>query len=392
MSWLSSKPPWLQYTMIHNDPLIILWKPSISIEWSTVCPVTDTSGVLYSLKKYIEEIDLTNEWEYLKRSSNPYELVYSQSQDARIPMSVSNIKPLSRSFFKMSEILSLLDFYKRCKSRGVKSIQSAHVCEGPGGFIESLIYQGKKESIAVGNAWAMTLKPTKSNIPGWKRANIFLRSSPMVHIEYGADDTGDILNPDNQAAFLVKARGKCNIFTADGGFDFSEHYSTQEHDVFPLLVSSALIGLQSMVKGGDFILKVFDMEQACTRDFISILAYCFDEWTLYKPGLSRPCNAEKYFLGKGCRTIPTWIIKTFFEIRDTYILEKKYCISLIKNIPTDIKTNIESLTKQHLDSQIASLEFAIQQRVEWNANPQKIWSKIQECSIAWCNEFNMPLR
>lgn len=393
MSWLSTEPPWIEYTLIKNKPFEPhTWKPQVSIEWSIVCPITDTSGVLYSLKTIIEGIDSTNEWEYLKRSSNPYELVYSQSQDSRIPMSVSNIKPLSRSFFKMTEILSLLNFYSRMRERGERNIQSAHVCEGPGGFIESLIYESKRNGGTVQNAWAMTLKPTKSNIPGWKRANSFLKVSPMVHIEYGADDTGDILVAENQNEFLLKTRSKCNIFTADGGFDFSEHYTTQEHDVFPLLVSSALVGLQTMIKGGDFILKLFDMEQKCTSDLVSILAYCFDEWTLYKPALSRPCNAEKYFVGKGCRTLPSWAIKTLFELRDTCSLGGKFCISALQSIPPEIKENIEALTKKHLNNQIASLEHALKQKEEWNANPQAIWSKIGDYSVRWCREFNIPLR
>ena len=393
MSWLSTEPPWIQYTLIKNAQLDRHpWKPDISLEWSTVCPSTDTSGVLFSLKTIIESIDSKNEWEYLKRSSNPYELVYSQSQDARIPASVSNIKPLSRSFFKMTEILSLLNFYGRMKARGEKTVQSAHVCEGPGGFIESLIYESRRHGGTIQNAWAMTLKPTKSNIPGWKRANSFLRASPMVHIDYGADDTGDILTPDNQAAFLSKTRGKCNMFTADGGFDFSEHYSTQEHDVFPLLVSSALIGLQTMVKGGDFILKIFDMEQKCTIQLICILAYCFDEWTLYKPALSRPCNAEKYFVGKGCRTLPSWIIKTLIELRTVCSSGGQYCMSIVKSIPHDIESHTITLIRQHLEHQIASLNHAIEQKEEWNAHPQKIWSKIQESSAAWCREFNISLR
>ena len=393
MSWLLPKPPWLQYILVKNTELTVhMWKPEITIEWSDHCPTTDTSGVLYSLKTVIEQMDLTNEWEYLKRSSNPYELVFSQSQDARIPMSVSNIKPLSRSFFKMTEMLFLLNFFPRMKERGEKTIQSAHVCEGPGGFIESLIYESKRNSSTVKNAWAMTLKPTKSNIPGWKRANSFLRSSPMVHIEYGADDTGDIIVPENQANFLTKTRGKCNIFTADGGFDFSEHYTTQEYDVFPLLVSSTLIGLQTMVKGGDFILKLFDMEQKCTCDLVSILAYCFDEWTLYKPALSRPCNAEKYFVGKGCRTIPSWVIKTLVELRDTCSIGTKYCISALATIPPEILASIKGLSKVHLDNQIASLDYAIKHKQEWNADPKKIWLEIEKYSIGWCKEFNIPLR
>ena len=96
-----------------------------------------------------------------------------------------------------------MEFFKRNKR---VTIRSAHVCEGPGGFIEALLYMSGKHGCTVDNSWAMTLKPSKPNIPGWKRAYQFLKKSPMVHIEYGADDTGDILVPANQVAFLEKAR------------------------------------------------------------------------------------------------------------------------------------------------------------------------------------------
>jgi hypothetical protein len=289
----------------------------------------------------------------------------------------------------MVEILTVLDFFKR-HQRGVKkpTIRSAHVCEGPGGFIEALLHLSTKNTWTLENAWAMTLKPSKPNIPGWKRAYHFLKKAPMVNIEYGADDTGDIMIPANQAAFLNKAGGKCHIFTADGGFDFSEHYSTQEEEVFPLLVSSALIGLYSLVKGGDFVLKIFDTELKSTRDLISVLAHCFDNWTLYKPALSRPCNAEKYFIGRGCRAIPPWILRLLMDIRNISASGKN-----IKSIfPTTAQNNIEMLKKEYLDQQIAALEYAISHRDEWNKEPHIIWKSIHDHSVAWCREFQMPLK
>jgi hypothetical protein len=168
------------------------------------------------LKLEIERLDKIGEWEILKRTSNPYELVFSQSQDKRIPQSICNIKPLSRSFFKMIEILHILDFFKRTS---VRKLTRAHVCDGPAGFIEALLFLSSRNSVTLEEASAMTLKPTKANIPGWKRAYHFLKTSPMVKIEYGADNTGDILVPLNQGSFLEKTRSRCNIFTADGGFE-----------------------------------------------------------------------------------------------------------------------------------------------------------------------------
>jgi len=393
MSWLSDSPPWSSVKWFQwGDPHKILWieAPTIKVTTEPIQPVLNSE--LYQLKQQIELLDSKGEWEFLKRSSNPYELVFSQSQDPRIPPSVSSLRPLSRSFFKMTELLSILDFFKRRQHIPAKSLQSAHVCEGPGGFIESLLFTSEKNDTTIEAAIAMTLKPTKSNIPGWKRAYHFLRKSPMVQIIYGADDTGDITVPANQTAFLEKTKGKCSIFTADGGFDFSEHYGTQEVEVFPLLVSSSIIGLQTMNRGGDFILKMFDTELKCTKDLIAILAYCFDSWTLYKPALSRPCNAEKYFVGRNCRVVPPWILKTLHEIRDLTKDNKCQIKSIFAKVPPHIERDINALQKEYLDQQVAALHNAILHKDPWNKDPQAIWKMIHDRSIGWCKQFHIPLK
>ena len=391
MSWLSDSPPWSNVRWFEwGDPHKVVWIEAPNIKITNIAIEPRKNYELYRLKNQIEILDASGEWEFLKRSSNPYELVFSQSHDTRIPPPVSTLKPLSRSFFKMTELLSILDFFKRHPH--IKPHQSAHVCEGPGGFIESVLYMADREEFRFSSITAMTLKPTKSNIPGWKRAQHFLRKSPMVNILYGPDDTGDITIEANQEAFLEKTRGKCSIFTADGGFDFSEHYSTQEAEVFPLLVSSSIIGLQTMKMGGDFILKIFDTELKSTRDLIAMLAYCFHSWTLYKPALSRPCNAEKYFVGRSCRVVPPWILKTLSELRDLTKRDNSHIESIFSVIPPHVETDIRTLEQEHLDQQIAALNNALKHREEWNTNPKHIWKLIHEKSINWCKQFQIPLK
>ena len=391
MSWPLVKPPWKQvkWSTCYQEGKTTVWPSPPTPKWlESDIPVEKITGELDTLKQSIELLDSKNEWEFLKRTSNPYELVFSQSQDTRIPQSISNLKPLSRSFFKMIEILVVMDFFRRHS----QVIRSAHVCEGPGGFIEALLYLSQKNSVTVDNAWAMTLKPTKTNIPGWKRAYHFLKKSPMVHIEYGQDDTGDIMVPVNQGSFLDKTRSKCHIFTADGGFDFSEHYGTQEEEVLPLLISSALIGLQTLARGGDFVLKMFDTESKATMDLIALLASCFDHWTLYKPGLSRPCNAEKYFLGRGFRVAPGWILKTLVEIRNAYACGFKHMTSIFNTLPEQIQSDIIVLRTEFLEQQLSAVKYAISKKDEWPIEYEKQWKEIQDHSIHWCRQFQIPIK
>jgi hypothetical protein len=143
--------------------------------------------------------------------------------------------------------------------------------------------------------------------------------------------------------------------------------------------------------GGDFVLKMFDTELKCTKDLIAMLAYCFDSWTLYKPALSRPCNAEKYFLGRGCRVVPAWILRTLNQLRDLTKGNENYVNAIIM-LPSHIERDIESLKKEHLHQQVSALEYAISKKDVWNENPKAIWSSITQHSITWCKQFHIPLK
>ena len=88
------------------------------------------NGYLNNVKKQIDENN--DNWDFIKKYTNPYEFIHTIIPGNKI--SVSKLKPLSRSFYKMIEISNLLnifDNYKDC------NINTFHLAEGPGGFIEA---------------------------------------------------------------------------------------------------------------------------------------------------------------------------------------------------------------------------------------------------------------
>ena len=96
-----------------------------------------TENELYEYRNRINQYSqmvMPNNWEYYKKIVNPYELVYTKKKYKNFPECISTVRPLSRSYFKMIEIMDLCGFFHQ---QG-KSIRTAHVCEGPGGFIEAL--------------------------------------------------------------------------------------------------------------------------------------------------------------------------------------------------------------------------------------------------------------
>jgi len=247
-------------------------------------------------KEKISAVESMDEWELRKKITNPYEAIFSGSDETVFP-SLAKVHPLSRSYFKMIEMLGVCKFWESMNR--TQPFVSAHICEGPGGFLQHVVEHAKVLKIPIQALYAMTLKPTKSHIPGWRRSIGFLRKHPQIQLEYGADDTGNILLPNNQRSFTERVKGKAQLFTADGGFDFSIDYAKQEESAFPLLLASFTMGLRCLAKGGTMIIKLFDIYSEATQDLFLGSATFFKSFTLYKPATSRPCNSERYFIGQG---------------------------------------------------------------------------------------------
>ena len=64
-------------------------------------------------------------WEYFKKIVNPYEIVYTQKKYDDFPESVSSLKPLSRSYFKMIEMIEIINFFNMSH---LDNVRCAHVC------------------------------------------------------------------------------------------------------------------------------------------------------------------------------------------------------------------------------------------------------------------------
>lgn len=360
----------------------------------------DISGILYDLswneipheelnktKKRIEPLEANHSWENLKKKTNPYELVYTQDSNTETAPSISILKPLSRSYFKMIEMLDILQFFDRLP-KGTQRLRSAHVAEGPGGFIEAFLDRASARRIHVVKSSAMTLKPTNNHIPGWRRTYSFLQKHPEVKIHYGSDNTGDLYKIENQKSF-IQFSDKVLLFTGDGGFDFSVDYEHQEKSVFPLLVASALIGIQVLQVDGVFVLKLFDLFSESTQLLIRTITVCFKEWTLYKPATSRPCNSERYLVCRGFRRIVGPSLKVLETMQAKWIEEKQFPRAPFFSFFTeDEKKFLESHIHTFDKTQNAVLEETIELSEK---NPNEFsWKSHISYAYKWCSYFHIP--
>lgn len=380
------KPPWANF-LWRISPR---WCPTLKVI-PTIATSVGTPADLVEIKNSISQTD-SNIWEFAKKISNPYELVYTY-KDAHIPTSISVIKPLSRSYFKMVEMLTLTDFLIRPPGPGLRT---AHVCEGPGGFIEAIYDLAPKKSQQVRQTHAMTLRSTRSHIPGWRRAQQFMNRHREIRIEYGADNTGNILCRENRAAFSAVSRA-AHIFTADGGFDFTSNYSAQESTIFPLLLASIHVGFSCLSREGLFILKVFDCFSMASKQLVAYMAAHFNKWTLYKPATSRPCNSEHYFIGSGFRGSTAESLRTLEELIDYWIERPDSMPERLfeELIPSVVEQAIaEQVQFMHL-KQLHFLQLALGRARDWkNKSPTgdsllQLWKQSHAASYEFVRRFSV---
>lgn len=268
---------------------------------------------LLAIKNEIDQIAPDGQWDDAKKITNPYEYIFLSLQ-RRMHKSVSAITPLSRSYFKMIEMWDQLGIDPATVSATV------HSAEGPGGFLEAI--QDRIGTAKQTPMIAMTLRSTERSVPGWRKSHAFLQKYPCVKITYGADNTGNLYHLANQDAFTAEAATwapNATIYTADGGFDFSADFNGQENTVQRLLVAELLAGLTTLAKTPDstMIIKLFDMKHRATLDIMWAVSTCFERTALIKPHTSRPANSERYWVARGYRGAPAWLLSLFRTLTAT---------------------------------------------------------------------------
>jgi 23S rRNA U2552 (ribose-2'-O)-methylase RlmE/FtsJ len=376
----SQVPPWTYFSWKKSPR----WYPTFLLDQTPVEAATPES--LIAAKNAISICAPSHIWEYAKKISNPYELVYTY-RDEHIPQSLSVQRPLSRSYFKMMEMLHLIGF-----TRSNRTLNTAHVCEGPGGFIEAIYDYSDKAGWRNRTTHAMTLRSTKPHIPGWRRAQQFMNRHREIRIEYGADNTGDILKRENRAAFRAAVPKPVHIFTADGGFDFTNNYLAQESSIYSLLLASIHVGFSVLARDGVFILKFFDCYGTATKQLVAWIATHFSRWTIYKPATSRPCNSEQYFIGNGFLGARDQDMAALEQLIDRNIFPERL---FMEPIPESLDRDVNTIIDTFLERQISFLKVATVRAEAWsNSNPdpellQQLWTSILKSSVDFVRQFSI---
>jgi len=347
------------------------------------------NNILYKhLNKAKSLIDNCSEqWDTIKKYTNPYEFIHTIIPGYK--HAICKLIPLSRAFYKMIEICQVFELVEEDN----KLLNSFHLAEGPGGFIEALTYLRKNP---LDTYTGMTLINTDEQTPGWKKSANFLKNhQETVKLEFGKSKNGDLYLPENFEYIYKKYKGTQDLVTADGGFDFSCDFNNQENMILRLLYTEICYALILQKTGGNFILKMFDLFLKPTIDIIYMLSLCYETVSISKPTTSRSANSEKYIICKNMKNIDKEeLFKEFYN--HLTILQKepnKYLCNIIHTPPEQgYLNNIRELNcilgqnQLEMINTTMSLIEQIKKREKINSyKKQNI-----ENGIHWCKKYKVP--
>jgi cap2 methyltransferase len=226
-----------------------------------------------------------NTWIKARKIINNYEFPFSQEK--------LKLKPISRAFFKMLEII---------KDNDVNiTTNTLHLAEAPGGFIEAVLYY--KQKLKIKNTKHYTF-----SIIGNKKTPIYHRrivANKDVFILSNKENKGDLYLPKNISYIINEMTNKhINFITCDGGFTENNEFSEKEQLHHKLIFNQIICSLFVLEEGGSFVIKIFDIFTELTFDMLYILSYLFKEIYIHKPLTSRNTNSEKYIC---CKFFSKWL-------------------------------------------------------------------------------------
>ena len=328
--------------------------------------------LLSALKCEIDNCE-QKKWEEAKKKANPYEYIYTSS---KVTNNICKVVPISRSYFKIHEMIknnNLLENNKFC----------ACLAEGPGGFIHCINQLSKFEKINIKKVYGITLISSDRTIPYWNQ-NIL--NNQMNDIINGGDKTGNLYNYDN-VEFFINSIGDnhCHLVTADGGFDYSGDYNSQETSSYKLIYCEIYTALNIQKKDGTFIVKVFDLFSYKTIQLLYLLYNCYSVIEIYKPLTSRLSNSEKYIICSAFIGCPD---KVKAELKNYY----NNCNELHMDIPESFINEINEFNDLFVASQMKTIKEILKLIKEKNISDKEGPSPTQiEKALKWCEDYQLPI-
>jgi 23S rRNA U2552 (ribose-2'-O)-methylase RlmE/FtsJ len=222
-------------------------------------------------------------------------------------------KILSRAFYKLWEILFIFNLVDINK----KDITYAALAEGPGSFLQALMYYREKFSqsnsskdkyfaVSIHSEEKYVVNVASQFIGYHEKKNpgrLYVHPTYNKDASYGSKtkDNGDLTDVKTISLFkkdIKKNKKWADIVSADGGFKWLDE-NMQEQEAYALLLGEIVAALSVQAKDGSFVLKLFESFTGLTLKMLYIVSSFYEESYISKPYTSRPSNSEKYLVCKG---------------------------------------------------------------------------------------------
>ena len=315
-------------------------------------------AALVSCKTMITRQCTSRRWDCFKRIANPYELVHGPLSTAGLP-GVTAHAPVSRSYFKMWEILcDLGHIIIPSEGRGGALIV-AFIAEGPGGFVEAFAQWRGEERLAGDALHGITLSPHGARgVPGWRLESIGIGTRACMRVHSGVTGTGDLYCVENLDAFVRDVgEAACHLVTGDGGFDFSNDYNGQEMSALRLLVCEAYAALRVQRPGGSLVLKMYDLHASESIRLLYVLRSAYGAMRMVKPHASRPANSERYIVCtdfRGAQPQVMAALRSVCESGDTRRL-----LEGVVRVPSGFLRDVVVYNTYHIARQVACITHTL---------------------------------
>ena len=341
-----------------------------TLECSDSITNTITNKELYTLiQNKKKEIDtVRHRWDTAKKISNNYEYIYTSSNYRK---NISNVIPVSRSFFKLREII--YDYRLDVKDK------TSCIAEAPGGFIQSILYHVDDINSNLETVYGITLVSDNKDIPYW---NPSLIKDSRVCISNGSDDTGDLYKLTNVLSF-IKTCGKssCQLVTADGGFDYTSDFE-QELSSYKLFYSEIMIALNVQKPGGTFICKLFELFYVSTLQLVFILYLSYESISFIKPLTSRQSNSEKYIVCSGFKGYN----KELSNLMCSYFMKRMLPVVLPEHFVQCIDTYHRKFVHHQITRIDSTLDVIKKNRILDKPSYRQI-----KLAKDWCKNYKIPI-
>lgn len=348
-----------------------------------------SNSLYHFLNKSKKRIDNNVEqWDFYKKITNPYEFIHTPPYH-NSPHSVANYEAISRSFYKLIEMINYFELLSEFNNKPIKSF---HLAEGPGGFIEAMIFLRKNTMNKDDKYYGITLQSNNRNIPKWRKLTEKFKFNTSIKIENGITNDGDLLKEENFTHCFNKYKNSMDFLTADGGFDFSIDYEKQELASLKLIFAQIMYAIMLQKKGGTFILKIFDIFYRPSVEMIYLLNCFYESVSVCKPNTSRFANSEKYLVCRDFRYEDTSEYYEVFRNNLEKFSEGEAIESIMKiDIPLCFTQDIEEVCAILGKKQLATIHttlLLIQEKR--NDKIDKLKKTNIEKSIKWCERNNIP--